>query len=404
MNRRYQVFVSGTYRDLVDERAAVIQAILGLRHLPAGMEMFPAANEDQWTLIKRVIDESDYYIVVVAGMYGSVNADGISYTELEYDYALKTDVPILGFVHRDPGKIASEKTEQTQEARDKLAAFRDKVQKKTVKFFTTAEGLRGLVAESLVQAIETHQREGWVRARYALSPETEAEIAKLEGRSPTVEETFTQTVASLAGADSSELPDSGDADEILIDEDDDSPGLIELWETAEAAMADAMQFRNLALVALATVFKNLRSVSGGTPMQTSAQRTIAVNQLVSQTREPSKDFAENARLMENAFQNLDAFVYELIEFSRDPGLPAATRDALKTQLDRLRVLPGQLAQRSGEYNQIRTGLRTLSKMSRPLKPIMATVDRGFRSLDAVDKMAKRWVEALGPEDEGGENP
>jgi hypothetical protein len=53
VDKRYQVFLSSTYTDLADERAAVIQTILGLDHLPAGMEMFPAANEDQWTLIKR---------------------------------------------------------------------------------------------------------------------------------------------------------------------------------------------------------------------------------------------------------------------------------------------------------------------------------------------------------------
>lgn len=51
VDKRYQVFVSSTYRDLTEERAAVIQAILNLEHLPAGMELFPAANDDQWTLI-----------------------------------------------------------------------------------------------------------------------------------------------------------------------------------------------------------------------------------------------------------------------------------------------------------------------------------------------------------------
>jgi hypothetical protein len=29
------------------------------------MEMFPAANDDQWTLIRGGIDLSDYYIVIV---------------------------------------------------------------------------------------------------------------------------------------------------------------------------------------------------------------------------------------------------------------------------------------------------------------------------------------------------
>src|SRR3954452_6935014 len=45
MNNRYQVFVSSTYVDLQDERAEAIQALLELDCMPAGMELFPAAND-----------------------------------------------------------------------------------------------------------------------------------------------------------------------------------------------------------------------------------------------------------------------------------------------------------------------------------------------------------------------
>jgi hypothetical protein len=59
---RYQVFVSSTYRDLQQERQQVMQALLELDCIPAGMELFPATDDDQWTLIKKVIDNSDYYV------------------------------------------------------------------------------------------------------------------------------------------------------------------------------------------------------------------------------------------------------------------------------------------------------------------------------------------------------
>jgi hypothetical protein len=44
--KRYQVFVSSTYVDLQEERQAVIMALLQLNAVPAGMELFPAADED----------------------------------------------------------------------------------------------------------------------------------------------------------------------------------------------------------------------------------------------------------------------------------------------------------------------------------------------------------------------
>jgi hypothetical protein len=69
MDKRYQVFISSTYADLLEERQEVIQALLELDCIPAGMELFPAASEDQWTLIKKVIDDCDYYMAIVAGRY-----------------------------------------------------------------------------------------------------------------------------------------------------------------------------------------------------------------------------------------------------------------------------------------------------------------------------------------------
>lgn len=86
---RYQVFVSSTYDDLRAERQQATQAILEAGFFPSGMELFPASNDAQWELIKRVIEESDYYVVIVAGRYGSLCPEGMSYTEMEYDYAVR---------------------------------------------------------------------------------------------------------------------------------------------------------------------------------------------------------------------------------------------------------------------------------------------------------------------------
>jgi len=88
MEKRYQVFVSSTFQDLQEERQEVIQALLELDCIPSGMELFPAANETQWELIKRVIDECDYYLLILGGRYGTIGPHGLSYTEMESDYAI----------------------------------------------------------------------------------------------------------------------------------------------------------------------------------------------------------------------------------------------------------------------------------------------------------------------------
>jgi len=164
MDKRYQVFISSTYADLQEERQEIMQALLELDCIPSGMELFPAADEHQWSLIKRVIDDCDYYILVMGGRYGSVGADGISYTEMEYRYALETGKPIIAFLHKAPETIAVGKSESSEEGKKKLLAFRELASKKLCRFWTSPAELGSQVSRSLVQLIKTSPAIGWVRA------------------------------------------------------------------------------------------------------------------------------------------------------------------------------------------------------------------------------------------------
>ena len=128
MDKRYQVFVSSTYEDLHEERREVMQALLALDCIPTGMELFPAADYDSWTHIKRFIAGCDYYVVIVGGRYGSRGPTGKSYTEMEYDYAVEAGLPALAFLHKDPGTIPANKTEPTDDGKVALCAFRKKVE------------------------------------------------------------------------------------------------------------------------------------------------------------------------------------------------------------------------------------------------------------------------------------
>ena len=99
MDKRYQVFVSSTYADLKEERQHVLQALMEMDCIPAGMELFPAADEEQWEFIKKVIDDCDYYLLIIGGRYGSTTDDGISYTEKEFDYAVENGLKVVALIH-----------------------------------------------------------------------------------------------------------------------------------------------------------------------------------------------------------------------------------------------------------------------------------------------------------------
>lgn len=165
MNRRYQVFVSSTSLDLKEERREVIEALLSMDCIPAGMELFPAADDDQFTLIKRVIDQCDYYIVILAGRYGSVHpTEGKSYTRLEYEYAVSKKKPTIAFLHSDPGKLAADKSETDPARLKQLNDFRELAKTRLCKYWDSKDSLVRSVFQSLFHLIRDKPAGGWVRA------------------------------------------------------------------------------------------------------------------------------------------------------------------------------------------------------------------------------------------------
>lgn len=182
VNKKYQVFVSSTYVDLITERQEIMNALLELDCIPSGMELFPAADEDQWSLIKGVIDECDYYIVVIGGRYGSLGPEGISYTEMEYRYAIETEKPVIAFLHKDPDSIPAKHTEQTEDGKSKLKKFRELSQQKVCKYWTTPSELGSVVSRSLIMLQKKRPGTGWVRGDQVASSEASSEILRLRRR------------------------------------------------------------------------------------------------------------------------------------------------------------------------------------------------------------------------------
>ena len=163
MDKRYQVFISSTFEDLQDERKEVMNALLELNCIPAGMELFPASSEEQWSLIKRVIKDSDYYILILGGRYGSCDNDGMGYTEKEYRYAMDIGKPVIAFLHKSPSDIPVNKSEHTQEGRKKLKKFRELAQTQMIKYWTNPSELGGVVSRSVIRLIEQFPQKGWVK-------------------------------------------------------------------------------------------------------------------------------------------------------------------------------------------------------------------------------------------------
>lgn len=165
VDKRYQVFVSSTYEDLKDERREVVQALLELDCFPCGMELFQAEDEDSWSIIQRVIEESDYYIVIVGGRYGSIHPESKkSYTQMEYEFAVERNKPVLAFLHANRDGIPSGKTEADAKGKRRLDAFIGILKGRQVKLWNSAAELGGAVSKAIVSLRKHKPGVGWIRA------------------------------------------------------------------------------------------------------------------------------------------------------------------------------------------------------------------------------------------------
>lgn len=131
-------------------------------------------------LNKKVIDDCDYYILVIAGRYGSLGPGGLSYTEMEYRYALEKDKPIIAFLHKNPDDISAGKTEDNKEGREKLQKFKEFSQQKLIKYWATPMELGSIVSRSIVQLIKTNPAVVWIRADAVSDDGVAKEILKLK--------------------------------------------------------------------------------------------------------------------------------------------------------------------------------------------------------------------------------
>lgn len=164
MNRKYQVFISSTFEDLKEERKEIMQVLLEMDCIPSGMELFQASDDSQWELIKKVIASCDYYIVIIAGRYGSVHPDTQkSYTQMEYEYAVQIGIPIVGFLIRNVDDLPSYKAEKSKKLQKKLQQFRDLTKNKMIKYWSNKAELASAVSISMHTIIKTHPRVGWIK-------------------------------------------------------------------------------------------------------------------------------------------------------------------------------------------------------------------------------------------------
>ena len=169
--RKFSIFISSTYEDLKEERQALVGVALENNFIPVGMEQFHAAPTSQWNVITKMIDECDFYLLVIGGRYGSIDEEtDISYTEKEYNYAKNKGLPVLVLI-KESSAITDDKKDTGSDRYvkiKKLDEFRERVKndENTVDFFTELDSLKYKASSTFSNAINyADDSAGWGRYR-----------------------------------------------------------------------------------------------------------------------------------------------------------------------------------------------------------------------------------------------
>ena len=162
MNKKYQVFISSTYQDLIQYRRAVSDEIAFRGHFPAGMEDFTACGDDLETYIKKVIDESDYYILIIGQRFGTSTEqdENISYTMMEYRYAKSKKMRIIPFIYNGTLTLVGNDMDTNK---DKFDKFVEEVKKTTPQYFKDENELIRKLTKALEVEMKNHPQKGWIR-------------------------------------------------------------------------------------------------------------------------------------------------------------------------------------------------------------------------------------------------
>ena len=168
MKKKYTVFVSSTYEDLKEEREKVFKQILRVGLIPIGMEMFNAGNLEEWELIKRTIDEADYYLLIIGPRFGSSEkSSGLSYTQKEFYYAKSLALPRATFILSDAERLDHILYKsQSKKEKNALEEFINEVKNLDHRHCATwrnKDELATEVALSLSGLINDSPRPGWTR-------------------------------------------------------------------------------------------------------------------------------------------------------------------------------------------------------------------------------------------------
>lgn len=140
--------------------------LLKQNYIPCGMEYFNASSTSSWETIRMRLDLCDYLVLIIAGRYGSIyKKTGLSYTEMEYNYARKRGIKVLSFIYKDISTLPANKVDTDPELQRKRNNFIKKVKRySNCVFWNDSAQLVTDIITSLHETSKDYPATDWIRS------------------------------------------------------------------------------------------------------------------------------------------------------------------------------------------------------------------------------------------------
>jgi hypothetical protein len=178
LHKKYFVFISSTLEDLKAERRELAKIITEMGAVPVVSDAFDIAQEDDRKLVRKAIEECDYFLNLTAHKGGPA-AGSQQALELEYSYAVKAGIPVLALIIGEKARWKDSKKEKTAAAVKTLEAFKKKLRSHTHETWINMGDLKQKALMLLSREMNINPRRGWVPSTEAVEPSVANELSRL---------------------------------------------------------------------------------------------------------------------------------------------------------------------------------------------------------------------------------
>jgi hypothetical protein len=178
MTKKYLVYISSSLDDLKNERRDLIRLVTEIGAIPVAMDAFDISDKNEQKLIKKAIEECDYFLNLTAYKCGTPLGKSFS-LEAELSWAEKCGLPVIALVIDEKARWKASKKEKSPEAAKALEAFKRRLGNHTCETWTSPGDLRQKAQSLLIQETNLNPRRGWVPATEAIDPSVGNELSRL---------------------------------------------------------------------------------------------------------------------------------------------------------------------------------------------------------------------------------